>query len=120
MDRFTIPIVGEPSAVMFPAVERRRLSNGCRIWATEHAAVPLVTVVCLLDAGTSIDPAAQPGLASLTSSLVAEGAGGYDAIGLSDALARIGGQLSTEVGTDVASVTLTVLARHFDRGLALL
>ena len=118
--RFEIPRVGEPSSVTFPQVERRMLRNGLRVWAIEHPAVPVVTVSCLLEAGTAIDPAGKHGLASLTAGLVAEGAGQYDAIALSDVLARIGGHLATEVSTDVATVSLTVLARHFEQGLSIL
>jgi zinc protease len=118
--RFEIPRVGEPSSVTFPQVERRMLRNGLRLWAIEHSAVPVVTVSCLLEAGTAIDPAGKHGLASLTAALVAEGAGQYDAIALSDVLARIGGHLATEVSTDVATVSLTVLARHFEAGLSVL
>ena len=118
--RFEIPRVGEPSSVTFPGVERRMLRNGLRVWAIEHSAVPAVTVSCLLEAGTAIDPASKPGLASLTAALVSEGAGGYDAIALSDMLARIGGHLATEVGTDVATVSLTVLTRHFEQGMSML
>ena len=118
--RFEIPCVGEPSSVTFPQVERRMLRNGLRLWAIEHSAVPVVTVSCLLEAGTAIDPAGKHGLASLTAALVAEGAGQYDAIALSDVLARIGGHLATEVSTDVATVSLTVLARHFEAGLSVL
>ena len=118
--RFDMPRVGEPSSVTFPHVERRMLRNGLRVWTIQHSAVPVVTVSCLLEAGTSIDPAGKPGLASLTAALVSEGAGQYDAIALSDVLARIGGHLATEVGTDVATVSLTVLARHFERGMSIL
>lgn len=118
--RFEIPRLGEPSSVTFPQVERRMLRNGVRVWAIEHSAVPVVTVSCLLEAGTAIDPADRHGLASLTAALVAEGAGQYDAIALSDVLARIGGHLATEVSTDVATVSLTVLARHFEAGLSVL
>ena len=120
MPRFAIPSIGDPSSVRFPRVERRRLDSGLRLWAIQHSAVPVVSVICLVDAGTSIDPGDQPGLASLTSGLVTEGAGRYDAIELSDALARIGAQLSTEVGTDVTTLTLSMLSRHFDQGLSIL
>lgn len=120
MARFDIPVVGDPSPVRFPHVERRVLRSGLRVWSVEQSAVPVVTVVCLVNAGTSIDPADKPGLASLTSALLTEGAGKYDCIELADALARIGAHLSTETGTDSASLTLTVLARHFDRGLSIL
>ena len=120
MQRFAIPQIGDPSSVRFPSVERRRLDSGLRLWAIQHSAVPVVTVICLVEAGTSIDPSDKPGLASLTSGLVTEGAGRYDAIELADALARIGAQLSTEVGTDVTTLTLSMLSRHFDQGLSIL
>ncbi len=120
MSRFSIPEPGAPTPVTFPAVHRRTLANGLRVWATEHAAVPVVTVTCLVEAGTATDPPDLPGLASLTSALLTEGAGLYDAIQLSDALARIGAHLSTETGIDTASLTLTTLARHFDRALSIM
>ena len=120
LDRSTPPPVGQPSAVTFPEVTRRRLENGLRVWALEASSVPTVTVAFLVNAGTSADPPERPGLASLTSALVTEGAGPYDSIQLADALTRIGGQLTTEVGTDAATLTLSVLARHFERGLAIL
>src|SRR6185503_19241045 len=120
MSRFTIPTVGAPTSVLFPGVQRRRLGGGLRLWAIEHTAVPVVTVTCLVEAGTAIDPPELPGLATLTSALLTEGAGSYDAIELSDALARIGANLSTETGTDTASLTLTTLSKYFDRALAIM
>jgi zinc protease len=120
MSRFQLPPVGSPSVIAFPSVDRRSLDNGMGVWSLEQSASPVVTVACLVDAGTASDPPDRPGLMSLTAVLLTEGAGRYDAIELSDALARIGGQLETEVGTDISSLTLTVLSKHFEAGLALL
>lgn len=120
MHRFTIPVVGQPSSVRFPHVERRALATGLRLSAVQHSAVPVVTMVCLVDAGTAVDPKEQPGLASLVTSLVTEGAGSYDSIEIAEVVAKLGGHLAAEVGADTATVTLTVLARHFAAGLELL
>src|SRR3990172_554904 len=119
MHRFAIPSVGEPSPVRFPPVSRQALANGIRVWSLEQRAVPAVTITCLADAGSSSDPADRPGLASLTAALMSEGAGALDSIALADALARIGGQLEIEAGADAATLTLTVLSRHFEAGLKL-
>lgn len=119
MSRFTVPLVGAPSAVAFPPVMRRVLGNGLRVWTVQHSAVPVVSIVALANAGTSADPDQRPGLASLTAALMTEGAGRYDAIELADALARLGGQLELEASTDVATLTLSVLAKHFEAGLDL-
>src|SRR5262245_42555770 len=94
MTRFEIPTVGAPTSVRFPRVEQRVLSNGVRVLLIEHTAVPAVTVTCLVPAGTAVDPVELPGLASLTAALLTEGAGPYDSIALSDALARIGAHLA--------------------------
>jgi zinc protease len=104
MSRFTIPVPGPPSAVAFPAFERRVLDNGVRVWTMPHTAVPVVTIVVLLDTGTSADPSERPGLASLTSSLMGEGAGTRDAIAMSDALARIGSLIDADTGSDVSTL----------------
>jgi zinc protease len=118
--RFALPVVGPPSAVRFPPVQRRSLANGVRVWAAEHGSAPVVSVACLIEGGTASDPADRPGLASLTSSLVHEGAGGRDAIALADALARLGGHLDVETGADATTIVLTTLTKHYAAALRLL
>ena len=119
MSRFTIPVPGPPSAVAFPAFERRTLDNGVRVWTMPHTAVPVVTIVVLLETGTAADPAERPGLASLTSSLMGEGAGKRDAIAMSDALARIGSAIDSDTGSDVSTFSMTAPVKHLDTALEL-
>ena len=103
----------------FPAIERRVLDNGVRVWTMPHTAVPVVTIVVLLNSGTSADPLSQPGLASLTSSLMGEGAGTRDTIAMSDALARIGSQIDADTGADVSTLSMTAPVKHLDTALHL-
>ena len=117
--RFELPVVGEPSSVAFPAIQRMALANGLRVWFIPHGGVPAVTVSMVFDGGVSGDPPERPGLASLMAALVTEGAGGRDSIEMSDALARIGGHIAVESGADVSVVTLTTLAAHFEAGMRL-
>jgi zinc protease len=104
----------------FPAFERRVLDNGVRVWTMPHTAVPVVTIVVLLDTGTAADPSTHPGLASLTSSLMGEGAGTRDAIAMSDALARIGSTIDSDTGADVSTVSMTAPVKHLDTALSLI
>jgi predicted Zn-dependent peptidase len=70
--------------------------------------------------GSADDPAGQDGLAALTADMLDEGSGGRSAIELHEALARIGGQLDTDIGSDGTALTVSALARFTDRALMLL
>jgi zinc protease len=119
-DRFHPPAAGAPTAVRFPEIARDALDNGLGVWAISHTSVPLVTAVLTLAHGTADDPAAQPGLASLVADLIDEGAGGYDAIELSEALMRLGSHLDIDTGADETVLTLTSLTRQFLPSMTLL
>jgi zinc protease len=106
--------------VHFPHAERRDLSNGLRIWSMSHTAVPVVSIVLLLDAGSAADPADVPGLASMTSALMTEGAADRDAIALSDALARIGSSIDADTGPDVSTLSMTTPAKHLQTAMELI
>ena len=119
-DRFTLPEVGPLATVRFPSIARSTLSNGVRLWCIARDQTPAVTAALVVHHGTASDPAARPGLTSLVADLIEEGAGGRDAIALADALARIGGLMSTESGSDATTVAITAMSRHVDRQLELL
>ena len=118
--RFDMPMPGPAALIAFPPISRQLLDNGLAIWSVEHSAVPLVTIVITLDGGASADPDEAPGLASLTAALLNEGAGGRDAIAMSDALARLGTQLEVDTGSDVTTLALSAPVRHFTDAMALL
>jgi zinc protease len=119
-DRFTLPDVGPLATVHFPAIARSVLPNGVKVWCLERRGLPAVTSALVVHHGTAADPAARPGLTSVMADLLEEGAGGRDAIALADALARIGGLLSTEAGSDSTTIAITALSRYLDRALTYL
>jgi zinc protease len=119
VDRSRRPPLGADPSLRFPEIRRRTLGNGLRVWTVEHDAVPLVSFLALLPIGASADPAERPGLAAMTSDMLDEGCGELDALELHDALARIGGHLDSEIGSDATILTLTSLARHANRAGAL-
>ncbi len=87
--------------------------------AVPHDAVPVVSIVAVVPGGSAADPIDRAGLAAFAADLLDDGAGDLDGVGLADALARIGAELDVEVWPDAAVVTVTALARHAERAVAL-
>jgi predicted Zn-dependent peptidase len=104
----------------FPPLVKSRLGNGLSLWCVEQPALPLVSFLLVVPAGSASDPAALPGLASLTGDMLDEGSGSRSAIDIHDAFARIGAHLEIEVAADATMMGLTLLSRHVGRGLSLL
>jgi predicted Zn-dependent peptidase len=120
VDRSRLPAVGTDPPFALPAIARHVLPNGLRLRTVEHPTVPVVTFTLLIDGGSAADPEGLEGLAALTSDLADEGTGALDAIAVSDALARIGGDYDVEIAADGSVLALTTLARFARRGAALL
>lgn len=119
-DRSRLPVVADDELFVFPVIHKSQLPNGLAVWSVSHRAVPVATMVLLVRAGSSSDPSERPGLASLTGDMLDEGAGDRDALGVHEALARIGAQFDTEVGPDATFLTLTTLAKFRAQGMGLL
>ncbi len=120
VDRSRLPRSGPEPAFAFPEIRRRHLANGIDAWTAVHGEVPLLSILVLIRGGAAFDPATRPGLAAITGDLLDEGCGDLDALALHDALARLGAQLDTEVGSDATIVGITTLERSAPRSLALL
>jgi len=118
--RFEMPLLGPPTVVRFPEVHRDELANGLAVWSLAQPAMPVVSAAIIILGGAATDPHDRPGLASLVADLTDEGAGGRDAIQLSDAFARLGSHLDVDVGPDVTTISVTTLARFLADALALM
>ena len=89
----------------FPPIEKSTLANGLRVWTVRHAPIPVV------DVHAARSGAARPtirrgkdGLAAMTVDMLDEGSGERSAIEMHEALARLGAQLDTDIGSDAAVV----------------
>lgn len=120
VDRSRLPDIAADPVLRFPRIEREHLANGLEIRAVAHHAVPLVSASLMVRGGSAADPQALSGLTALTADLLDEGASGKDALGIADAVARLGGELDVDVGHDATVVTLTMLGRFLSQGLDLL
>jgi predicted Zn-dependent peptidase len=120
VDRSRLPGPGPEPHIRFPEIAKQTLPNGLRVRTVEHRGLPVIALMALVPAGASSDPFDRPGLAALTGDMLDEGAGGRSALELQEALGRIGASLDTEVGPDATMLTLAMISRFTDRGLALL
>lgn len=97
-----------------------QLSNGIAVWHFPSTGVPLVQLgLYLRHAGSAADPQGQAGLASLTFSMLDEGAGDRGALDLADEIDFLGAELAISTDRDHAAIELEVLERNLDAGLDL-
>jgi predicted Zn-dependent peptidase len=114
------PALGPVPPFTFPGIERHVLPNGLKVRTVEHTSAPVLAMVVQVEGGSGADPAPQEGLASIVADMVDEGTGDLNAIEVSDALSRIGGDYDVDTGPDAFGFSLTTLARFADRGADLL
>ena len=119
-DRSKLPLPGPARAFAFPPVEKSVLPTGLRVWSVHHPQVPVVSFVCLVARGAADDPPGKDGLAALTADMLDEGSGDRSAIQIHEALARLGAQFDTDIGSDATAISVTVLSRLADRALSLI
>src|SRR5574337_1440627 len=103
-----------------PIGKRIVLENGMILLLAEKHDIPMITISMAIKAGSIAEPAAKPGLASLTASLLTQGTERRSAQQISSEIDFIGGSLSTGGGDDFASAGLKVLKKDFRAGLDLL
>jgi zinc protease len=119
VDRSRLPDSGLARPFSLPVIEKSVLSSGLRVWTVRHAQIPVLSFIVLLDKGAATDPAGQGGLAALTADMLDEGSGDRSAIQMHEALALIGAQFDTDIGSDATAVSAMSLSRVAGRALAL-
>jgi zinc protease len=98
-----------------------KLANGVPVYIASDRMLPLVTVQVLFRGGQYMEPAGKEGLADLTATVWRTGgAGTLDAKALDEELDFLAATLATSVGGVSGSVSVNLLSKDVDRGLALL
>jgi zinc protease len=107
-DRSRPPALGPAPTLKLPQIQKRALSNGLPVWLIESHEVPLAQVNLVIHAGSAEDPAAKPGVASLTAAMLDEGAGTRSSLEIADAVDFLGAVLQTSSSFDASSIRLNV------------
>jgi zinc protease len=113
------PAPAAPRDYHFPHFERAMLDNGMRILVAPVSKLPIVTVLAVVEAGATVEPAGKDGVAALTARLLLEGAAGMDGAALADRFERIGASVEAHADWDVAAVSLTALSAQLPEALSL-
>jgi zinc protease len=116
-DRSKRPEPGTPPDAKLPAFERATLSNGLQLIVAHRAAVPVVQLSLLVDAGYASDQGGVAGTAKLAAAMLDEGTRTRSALQISDTLQRLGATLSTGANLDQTTVGLSALKSNLDASL---
>ncbi len=93
---------------------------GVETWLSEDHTLPMIAVDVSLPAGSAYDPSDKPGLASLISSLLDEGAGDLPSDAFKQALENRAIRLRAQADRDFIVVNLTTLKDNADEAFRLL
>ncbi len=103
-----------------PLGKRILLDNGMVLLLAERHELPMVTVSMAIRAGTTVEPADKPGIASMTAALLMQGTKKRTAVQISNEIDFVGGSLSVSAGDDFANAGLRVLSKDLGAGFDLL
>lgn len=118
--RGTQPAAGPVSTTPLPSAKAFDLPNGLKVLLVESHALPVVSAELVVRAGSSADPPGSPGLAGFAVSMLDEGAGERDALGIARDLDALGASLSTQVQSDGSVLSLTSLKGQVGAAMAIL
>lgn len=111
-------LVYEPPA---PEKFRAPLTSGPIAYVVPDRELPLVNIVVYAHAGPYLEPDGKEGLADLTGYLLARGGiKSKTAEALEERLAFLAARLESNISEDQGSVSLNLLAKDLDEGLAIL
>ncbi|MBU3077048.1 M16 family metallopeptidase [Sphingomonas quercus] len=113
------PVPGEIADLVFPKVERARLSNGVEIVYAHRDAVPLTRISLGFDAGNAADPHAALGTQSLMLSLLDEGTTTRNSVQIAEAEERLGADIGAAPSMDRTSIGLSALSANLKPSLDL-
>lgn len=115
------PKAKEPAATQIPKFQVASLENGLTVYVVKNNDLPIVQVSLVTKAGAGLDPKYKSGTASLAYDMLLEGAGPYDSLGYSSALAKLGTGISiSELTTTNGSMTLGVTRKNLGTAISLM
>ena len=94
--------------------------GGIKAWLVREPAVPMVALDFAFTGGANADPADKPGVASMLSSLLDEGAGDLDSSAFQERLEEKAIELGFNVGRDQFRGSLHTLSANLDEAINLL
>ena len=113
------PTLGPPPVLKLAPIQHFTLSNGLGVTMVEKHEVPLVQIELIVRAGSVTDPSGKSGLASMSASMMEEGAGSRNALEFADAIDYLGASISAYSTQHSSGVILHTPLSKLDSALAL-
>lgn len=104
----------------FPKFDTEALPAGIRLLVATVEKLPIVTVLVVVDAGSTNDPAGKEGVAKLTARALLEGCRNYDGAELAEKFEQLGTSLESGADWDSTFIKITVVSERLPAALALL
>jgi zinc protease len=120
LDRSRKPALGADTPFRAPQVETARLANGLQLFVVERHELPKVAVTVAALAGSTADPPARDGMASLTVQTMPLGTASRGALEIESALGNLGTSFTTDARRERAQIGFEILRKNLEPGLSLL
>jgi zinc protease len=114
------PKSGPARSYQFPKFHTEVLSGGIRFLVAPIAKLPVVTVLVVVNTGSTNDPPGKEGVAMLTARALLEGSQRFDGAELAEKFEQLGTSLESGADWDSTFVKITVLSERLRPALALL
>ena len=113
----SVAIPATAEAITVKAVQS---PSGVETWLSEEHSIPMIAVNIAFPAGSSYDPTDKPGLATLVSSLLDEGAGDLPSEAFKQALEARAIRIGASADRDYITISMTTLKDNADEAFRLL
>lgn len=114
------PKPGPARTYQFPKFHDQVLPSGIRLVVASVDKLPVVTVLVVVDAGSSNEPSGKEGVAMLTARALLEGNSRYDGAELAERFEQLGTLLESGADWDSAFISITVLSERLGEAVQLL
>jgi len=114
------PKPGPARSYQFPIFQGEALSGGAQLLVAPVEKLPIVTVLVVVDTGSTNEAAGKEGVAKLTASALLEGSRNYDGAELAEKFEQLGTSLESGADWDSTFVKITALSERLPAALALL
>ena len=114
------PKPGPTRSYHFPVFHDEMLPSGIRLVTAPVAKLPVVTVLVVVDAGSTNDPTGKEGIAALTAGTLLEGSEQFDGAELAEKFEQLGTSVETGADWDSAFIKITVLSGSLEQAMILL
>jgi zinc protease len=114
------PKAGPARSYRFPQFKDEILPTGARLITAPVSKLPLVTVLVVVNAGSTSEPRGKEGVAALTAAGLLEGTAKFDGAELAEKFEQLGTSLESGADWDSAFLKITVLSSKLEEATKLL